>query len=111
MGTHVHLPRVSRHIGLICMADQWAWPPLAVRVASVACGSEPPATLGTTHMILGVVHKRLSIRLFDSINSEVPDINSLIRPYHNLLRARAAVPYLSFAFPTALAFLPENGPR
>jgi hypothetical protein len=74
MGAHVHLPRVSRHIGLICMADQWAWPPLAVRVASVACGSEPPATLGTTHMILGVVHKWLSIRLFDSINSEVPDI-------------------------------------
>jgi hypothetical protein len=89
-----------RHVGLICMADRWAWSPLAARVALVACGSELFVTFGTSRMISGAVHEQLSLCLFDSINSRVPGINSPIQPF----------PFLVFALPAALAFSPENGP-
>jgi hypothetical protein len=80
----IRLLRELRHVGLIFMADHWPWCPLVERAALVACGSEPFMTLSTLRMIPDVVHKWSSFRLFDSINSRVPGINSLIWPFHNL---------------------------
>jgi hypothetical protein len=51
------LLRESTHVGLICMADQWAWCPLAAKVAPVASGGELFSILGTPRMILGTIHK------------------------------------------------------
>jgi hypothetical protein len=85
MGAPFRLPQELRHVELICMADRWAWPPLAAWAAPVTCGSKPFVTLDMQHMILGAVYKRSSLHLFDSINSRVPGNNYFIRPILNLL--------------------------
>jgi hypothetical protein len=55
VGAPVRLFWELRHIGLICMDDQWAWSPLATRAAPVACGSGLFMTFGTPRMVPGVV--------------------------------------------------------
>jgi hypothetical protein len=84
IGASVHLLRESMHAWLICMADQWAWSPLAVRAAPVAGGGELFVILGVPRTIPGVVHKESLLRLFGSIYSRVPGIDSLILPFHRL---------------------------
>jgi hypothetical protein len=44
-------------MGLIYVADQWAWSPLSVRVTLIAGGGGLFMTLGMPRMITSVVHK------------------------------------------------------
>jgi hypothetical protein len=63
MGPSVHHLQKFTHVGLIGMADRWAWSPLAAKVASV--------------------QERPSLLLFGSINSWVPGIDSLTLAFHS----------------------------
>jgi hypothetical protein len=85
MGVPVHLLQESRHMGMICVAGRWAWSPLSMRVVLVANGSRLFMILGMPCTIPSMVHKWSSLHLFDSINSRVLGINSLIWPFHSLL--------------------------
>jgi hypothetical protein len=96
-------------VGLISVANWWAWSLLAARVVSVPSGDELFTILSAPHMISGAVHERSSLHFFGSINSRVSSVNFLILSFRNFLSARAIEPFLIFAFLTALAFLPEDG--
>jgi hypothetical protein len=72
-------------VGLIFMANRWAWSQLVARVASIAGGDELFMILGAPCMISGVVRERPSLRFFDSINSRASGVNFLILPFHNFL--------------------------
>jgi hypothetical protein len=75
----------STQVGLTCVADWWAWSPLAAKVTSAAGGGEWFMTLSTPRTILGMVHKRSSLHLFGSINSRVPSVDSLTLVFHSLI--------------------------
>jgi hypothetical protein len=60
MGVSVCLPLEAKCVGLLCMANQWAWAPLVVTVMLGTYGSEPYAALGMPRTVLGVVHERSS---------------------------------------------------
>jgi hypothetical protein len=72
-------------VGLIFVADRWAWSLLAVRVALVVGGDELFMIFGALCTILGAVHEWPSIRFFGSINNRVPGIDFPILPFCNLL--------------------------
>jgi hypothetical protein len=85
VGVSIHLLQELTHVGLTCMADQWARSPLAVRVVPVAGGDKLFMILGMTCTILGVVYERSLLCPFGSINSRVPGIDFLILLFRSLL--------------------------
>jgi hypothetical protein len=84
MGVSVRLPWEPKCIGLLCMADQWAWPPLAVRATSGTRGSEPSTTLGMPRTVPIMVHEQTSPHILGSISSRVPGAGSFTRSSHSL---------------------------
>jgi hypothetical protein len=107
MDTSIRLPSESRSVELICMVDQWAWPPLAVRAASSIHNSEPFMILGMLCTILGAVHEQPLPHVLSVISSWAPALSP--GPF-SLIQAGAVVPFFIFILPANLAFLPENGP-
>jgi hypothetical protein len=80
----VRFPWLPQRVGLAYMADQLAWPPLALRVMPGNRGSEPSVTHGMSRMILGMVHEQSSPHILGSISSRVPSTRSFTRPFHSL---------------------------
>jgi hypothetical protein len=85
VGASVRLLWESTHLGLISMADWWAWSLLIARVELAIGGDESFAILGTPRTIRGAVHERSSLRFFGSRNSRVPSIDFLIFPFRNFV--------------------------
>jgi hypothetical protein len=67
------------------MADRWAWSPLTARAVPVSGVSKLSAVLNMPHTIPDMVHEWSLLCLFDSINSRVSSIDSLIWPFHSFL--------------------------
>jgi hypothetical protein len=83
------------------MVDQWARPSLSARLESVAGGSRPFTILGLPLTIPCVVHEQSSLCHYDGISYRVSGIDSLIWPFHRLLRVGTTIPFLTFSFLTA----------
>jgi hypothetical protein len=60
-------------------------------------GSRPFTTLSLWRTISCPVYEWPLLRLSDGISCRVPDIDSLIWPFHHLLRARAIVPLIALS--------------
>jgi hypothetical protein len=84
VGASICLPWEPKHVRMLCMVDQWAWPPLVVRAMLGAHSSVPSMTLGTPRMVPGVVHEQLPPQNLGSISSRVPGAKSFTWPLHRL---------------------------
>jgi hypothetical protein len=63
MGAPICLLKESRHVGLIYVADRWAWSPLSTRAPPIAGGGQVLMTLGMPCTIPSTVHKRSPLPL------------------------------------------------
>jgi hypothetical protein len=72
LGASVRLTREAKHVGLIYMADRWAWLPLALRAMPGAYGGKPSMTLVMPCMIPGMILEWLLPHIFGSISTRAP---------------------------------------